>query len=78
MEGFPTALSGPVSFGPSFFLSLLFGMIGMGYFMYGKNQKNGLCMIVGIVLGVYPYFISNTFAIVAMGVLLMAAPFYIK
>ena len=65
----------PLNFGPSFVFSIIFGLIGTVYFMYGKRQQKYVPMFVGIGLGVYPYFITNVVAVVAIGVILMAAPF---
>lgn len=56
------------------FLGLVFSMIGFGYFRYGKRQSDGRAMLVGVVLMVYPYFITNSLAVVGVGVLLMAGP----
>ena len=78
MENLPASLPAGLALGPSLFLAFLFGMVGVGYFMYGKNEKKGLFMIAGVVLGVYPFFISNAVMIVVVGVLLMALPVYFK
>jgi hypothetical protein len=51
--------------------SLLFGSIGFGYFIYGKRQSNSVIRYSGIALMVYPYFMSNTIAIVVVGVILL-------
>lgn len=51
--------------------SLLFGSIGFGYFIYGKKQSNAVIRYSGVALMVYPYFVSNTLAMVAIGVGLM-------
>ena len=60
------------------FLGLIFSMIGFGYFRYGKRQGDGRAMLVGVVLMVYPYFITSPFAVVGVGVLLMAGPLVAK
>jgi len=39
------------------FLSLVFSVIGWGYFRYGKRLGETAPMIVGVLLMVYPYFI---------------------
>ena len=61
--------------------SLLVGMIagtfGVGYFIYGKKQQKLAPMFAGVLLCVYPYFTENLFALIAIGVALMAAPFFI-
>jgi hypothetical protein len=57
---------------------LLFGSLGLGFFVYGKKQKAVVPMICGIGLMVYPYFISNTYALVAIGCVLTAVPYFIR
>lgn len=53
---------------------LIFGSIGLGYFIYGKKQSNNVVRFSGLVLMVYPYFIDNKYAILAVGLILMALP----
>ena len=62
----------------SLFLGLIFGSIGMGFFIYGKKQKKGIPLISGLVLCGIPYFISNTLLLIGAGVLLIVLPFAIK
>ena len=40
-------------------MSFLVGSIGFVCFMYGKKQSRAPHLIAGIVLMVYPYFVSN-------------------
>lgn len=56
----------------------LFGGIGIGYFIYGKKQKNPVSFFTGISLFIIPYLITNTLALVAACAALMALPFFIK
>jgi hypothetical protein len=48
-------------------------MVGVGFFMYGKKQKALVPLISGLVLVIFPYFISNVFLLV-IGVALIALP----
>jgi len=57
---------------------MLFGAIGFGFFLYGKKQKAVVPLITGIVLCVVPYFIANVYALVIVGVILMAIPFIVR
>ena len=57
---------------------MLFGAIGFGYFLYGKKQKAIIPLVVGIVLCIFPYFIANVYALVMVGVVLMAIPFFVR
>ena len=56
---------------------LLFGSIGLGYFIYGKKQNVSVSLLCGIGLMVFPYFIANPYGLVITGLILMAAPFFI-
>lgn len=58
--------------------SILFGAFGMGYFVYGKKQRSPVPFVVGIVLMVYPYFITNVYLVVLIGVGLIATPYFIR
>jgi hypothetical protein len=40
-------------------LSLVIGSLGMGFFIYGKKQARIPQIVLGILMMVYPYFISN-------------------
>ena len=57
---------------------LLFGSIGLGFFVYGKRQRAVVPLVCGMALMVFPYFVSNTLLIVAIGVALIAIPYFVK
>ena len=57
---------------------LLFGSIGLGYFIYGKKQKAVVPLICGVLLIVFPYFVSNALLLVAIGVVLTAIPYFVR
>jgi hypothetical protein len=57
---------------------MLFGAIGLGYFIYGKNQKAVIPLVCGMGLMVFPYFVSNTILLVLVGVGLMALPYFVR
>jgi hypothetical protein len=57
---------------------LLFSSIGLGFFIYGKKQKAVVPLFCGLGLMIYPYFVSNTILLVAIGITLMAAPYFIR
>ena len=54
------------------FASLLFGVIGFVAFRYGKKNAVFVPMLLGIVLMVFPYFVSETWMIYAVGCALTA------
>lgn len=58
--------------------ALLFGSLGVGYFVYGRKQKRFVPLLSGIGLCGFTYFVSNAFLIVLIGSVLMALPFFIK
>jgi predicted membrane protein len=57
---------------------LLFSSIGLGFFLYGKKQRAVVPLVCGLVLMIYPYFIPNVIALVAIGVALIAVPYFFK
>ena len=57
---------------------LIFGSIGLGYFIYGKKQKRGVPFASGISLMVFPYFVSNSYLLVIIGVALLALPYFFR
>ena len=56
----------------------LFGAFGLGYFVYGKKQKAVVPLVCGLVLMVFPYFVSDALLLVAIGVVLMAIPWFVR
>lgn len=58
--------------------AVLFGSIGLGFFVYGKKQKAIVPLLCGIVLIIFPYFIPNAIILVVIGILLVAIPFVLK
>jgi hypothetical protein len=56
---------------------LLFGSVGLGYFIYGKNQKALVPALCGVMLMVFPYFVSSILLMVLVGAVLMALPFFV-
>ncbi len=55
---------------------LLFSSIGLGFFLYGKKQRAVVPLVCGLVLMIYPYFIANVVALVVIGALLTAVPYF--
>lgn len=56
-------------------LSIIWGAIGTGFFMYGRKQSRALFLICGIGLCLLPMFISNGLTSLLIGLALCAAPF---
>ena len=57
---------------------MLFGAIGIGFFVYGKKQKAMVPLFTGIALFVFPYFLSNVYLLVTVGAVLVALPYFIR
>jgi hypothetical protein len=57
---------------------VLFGAIGLGFFAYGKKQKAVIPLFTGIALFAFPYFISNVYTLVIIGVILVALPYFVR
>ena len=64
--------------GTTLMVSVLFSSIGAGYFVYGKKQRQVVPLLTGLALCVYPYFLSNGYAIVVVGVLLTAVAWLLR
>jgi hypothetical protein len=57
---------------------LLFGSIGLGFLIYGRKQGAVVPSVCGLALIVFPYFVSNTILLVAIGVVLTAIPYFFR
>ncbi len=57
---------------------IIFGSIGLGFFVYGKKQKAVIPLFSGIGLIVSPYFISNIYILILLGIVLIALPYFIR
>jgi len=55
---------------------IIFSIIGWYAFIHGKREKSIRPMVIGIMLMVYPYFISNALLALAIGLALTAALFF--
>jgi hypothetical protein len=56
-------------------LSLLFGVIGVAMFWYGKKANRLPHVAAGIALMAFPYFITNVILLTSVGVIISIAPF---
>ncbi len=57
---------------------LLFSSVGVGFFLYGKQQRSVVPLVCGLALTIYPYFVSNVIATVAIGIALAAIPYFFR
>ena len=57
---------------------VLFGAVGLGYFVYGRKQRAVVPLLCGVALMVVPYFISNTPLLFAVGAVLVVVPYFVR
>ncbi|MEA2560445.1 MAG: hypothetical protein QOH06_1949 [Acidobacteriota bacterium] len=57
---------------------LIFGSIGVGFFVYGKKQGAIVPLLCGLALMIFPYFVSNVIVLVLIGVALIAIPYFAR
>lgn len=60
------------------FLVILFSAAGMAFFMYGKKQLSFVPLLCGLVLMIYPYFVSGTLPLIGIGATLIAIPYFVR
>jgi len=58
--------------------AVVFGSIGIGFFVYGRRQRAVVPLMCGIALVVLPYLVSNTLLLVIAGVALIALPYFYR
>lgn len=54
--------------------SFVFGIVGLGFFTYGKRAGRLIPLGAGVALMVVPYFVTNLLALVVVGCALTATP----
>jgi hypothetical protein len=57
---------------------MLFGAIGVGFFIYGKRQARIMPLVCGIALMVFPWFVSGALPTFVIGLALVAIPFVLR
>jgi len=57
---------------------VVFGSIGLGFFIYGRKQQAVVPLAAGIALFVVPYVISNLYLLLLAGIILMALPYFVR
>lgn len=62
----------------SLFWGLIFGAIGLGFFVYGKKQRAAIPLLCGIALMVFPYFVASTLLLVLIGLVLIVIPYFVR
>jgi hypothetical protein len=57
---------------------VVFGAVGLAYFIYGKKQAMFVPLFCGIGLMVFPYFVSNTVLLLMVGLVLSVLPYLFR
>jgi hypothetical protein len=57
---------------------VLFSGIGIGFFIYGKKQQAIVPRVCGLILMIYPFFISSSTLLVIIGAVLTAIPYFVR
>lgn len=57
---------------------MIFGSIGLGFFVYGRKQKAVVPLFTGIALFVFPYFVPNITVLLLVGATLVALPYFVR
>ena len=58
--------------------AVLFGAVGLGYFVYGRRQRQAMPFVAGLGLMAFPYFVEGALATALIGLLLVAMPMFVK
>jgi hypothetical protein len=57
---------------------VLFGAVGLGFFVYGKKQKAIVPLACGVALMVAPYLVSNAWLLAGVGLGLVVIPYFFR
>jgi len=57
---------------------VLFGSIGLGFFVYGRKQRRVVPLVCGLILMFFPYFVSNIILLVVIGIALTVLPYFVR
>jgi len=60
------------------FFSIVFGMLGVAYAMYGKKQGDLFFIISGMSLMSYTFLVDSTAAVIWVGAILAVIPFILS
>ena len=59
------------------FVIIVFSAVGLAAFRRGKRESNIICLLLGIALMVYPYFVQGLALNAIIGAALSAAVWYV-
>jgi hypothetical protein len=58
--------------------NVVFSSIGLGFIVYGKKQTAIVPLLSGIGLMLSPYFISNLYILIIIGIVLIVLPYFVR
>jgi hypothetical protein len=58
--------------------SILIGLLGTGLFLYGKKQASIRCLLAGVGLCVFPYFVTSVLLMWGITTATLAALFFTR
>jgi len=59
----------------TFVWSIVFGIVGMGYFSFGKKQDKYVFLLCGLGLMLFPYLVEGVTETIIVGLILGIFPF---
>ena len=59
------------------FASLIWGSVGVGYFIYGKKQQEPVPLVGGLVMIGISYFVASALLMSLISLAIMAAVFFL-
>ena len=59
------------------FASLIWGSVGMGYFIYGKKQASWAAMVGGVVMMAGSYFVGSALLMSVLSVAVIAGVYFL-
>ena len=62
----------------TFLWSMLFGAVGMGYLVCGKNEARMVPLLCGLGLCACPYFVSSLLWMLVIGIALTLLPWFMR
>lgn len=60
------------------FAGFAFGVFGWYFFKQGRKDGHGPLVLIGLALMLYPYFITGTFLLWGIGIVLMLLAFKLR
>ena len=57
---------------------VVFGSVGLSFFVYGKKQHAVVPLVCGVGLMLLPYVVSNLFLLIGIGVAFIALPYFLR